>query len=62
MENWHKYNNYRKHQNTDGTHTYIITINGTDVEVCEETYAEYAAQGRKIKYMELDIILKNTQC
>ena len=55
MKKWHEYSNYRKLKNPDGSYTYIITINGEDVEVSEAVYADYSAMSRKMKYMELDL-------
>ena len=55
MQKWHEYHNYKKHKNDDGTITYIIMVDGVDVEVNEEIYQMYAKFGRKMKYMELDI-------
>jgi len=55
MDNWHKYNNYRKKKNDDGSLVYIITVDGEDVEVSAAVYKEYAASSRKMKYMELDL-------
>jgi len=55
MQSWHKYNNYKQVTGSDGSVTYIITVDGTDVEVSEAVYNEYATAGRKMKYMELDL-------
>ena len=55
MKNWQKYQNYRIHENPDGSLTYIITVDGQDVEVSEEIYRMYATTRRKMKYMELDL-------
>ena len=54
MQNWKKYSNYRKQENVDGSITFIITVDGEDVEVSEAVYKEYAAYSRKMKYMEFD--------
>ena len=55
MKNWRKERNYRKHENADGTFTYIITIEGVPVEVSAEIYSEYAKSGRKMEYIENDL-------
>jgi RNA polymerase sigma factor (sigma-70 family) len=55
MQSWHDYTNYKKRENADGSYTYIITADGEDVAVNEEIYTEYAAFGRKMRYMELDL-------
>jgi len=46
MQNWHKYSNYRKRKNPDGSYTYTIIIDGEDVEVDKEIYTEYSAMAR----------------
>ena len=61
MNNWQKYANYRRCENTDGSYTYIIVIDGIDVEVSEQLYREYATTGRKMKYLELDIKRNRTK-
>ena len=55
MKNWKQNRNYRKHKNTDGTMTYIITIDGVNIEVDAEIYREYASLDRKMEYMERDL-------
>ena len=55
MKTWRDYHNYRRLRNGDGSHTYIITVDGADVEVSEAVYKAYAAGARKMKYMELDL-------
>jgi len=55
MQNWHKYRNYRKIQNSDSSYTYIITVDGENVEVSEAIYIAYAKGGRKMEYMERDL-------
>jgi RNA polymerase sigma factor (sigma-70 family) len=55
MQNWKKYANYRKTKNADGSFTFTITVDSTDVVVSEEIYNEYAFYGRKMKYMEFDL-------
>ena len=56
MKKWHEYCNYKRIKNPDdGTTTYIIIIDGEDIEVNEEVYLVYAKYGRKMKYMELDL-------
>jgi RNA polymerase sigma factor (sigma-70 family) len=61
MSNWQKYSNYRRRENADGSYTYIIVIDGVDVEVSEKIYREYAVMGRKMKYLELDIKRNRTR-
>jgi len=55
MQNWHKYRNYRKSKNVDGSYTYIIKVEDKNVEVSQEIYREYAKIGRKMEYMECDL-------
>ena len=55
MKKWQEYANYRKTENGDGSFTYVITIDGEDVEVTEAVYTAYAAGDRKMRYMELDL-------
>ena len=55
MKKWQEYANYKKTENEDGSFTYVITINGEDVEVTEAVYKAYAAGDRKMRYMELDL-------
>ena len=55
MQKWQDYANYMKHRNADGSYTYIVTVDGQDVEVSEVVYKAYAAGGRKMRYMELDL-------
>lgn len=55
MEHWHKYKNYKKVENLDGSYTYIIIVNGIEVEVNKEIYRAYATAGRKMKYIERDL-------
>ena len=55
MQSWQKNRNFKKYKNTDGSYTYIITIDGEKVEVVEEIYIVYAQAGYKMEYMEHDI-------
>ena len=55
MKSWQKERNFRKVENHDGTHTYVITVNGQDIEVSEAVYSEYAKSARKIEYMEQEL-------
>ena len=55
MNNWRSYRNYSKRKNDDGSIAYIITVDGVDVEVGKEVYAEYASSARQMEYMELDL-------
>ena len=55
MQNWQKNRNYQKHEDADGSFTYVITVDGVDVEVCAEVYRAYASAERKMEYMERDL-------
>ena len=55
MNTWHKYQNFKKQKNDDGTFTYFISVDGVEVEVSKAVYKEYASASRKMKYMELDL-------
>ena len=55
MQNWKDYTNHRRIRNADGSYTYIIMVDGKDVEVSEAVYREYASYARKMKNMELDL-------
>ena len=50
MQNWQKDRNYRKYANEDGSFTYIITVDGEDVEVNEEIYKVYSQADRRERY------------
>ena len=50
MQNWQKDRNYRKRENDDNTITFIVTIDGVDVEVCEEVYTAYSQADRRERY------------
>ena len=50
MQNWQEQRNYRKHKNADGSFTYIVTVDGTDVEVSAEVYAAYSQEDRRERY------------
>jgi len=52
MQNWQKDRNYRKHENTDGSFTYIVTIDGVDVEVSEAVYKAYSQADRRERYLD----------
>ena len=52
MNHWQEYRNFRKHENADGSVTYIITVDGTDVEVNEEVYKAYAYGAYKMEHTE----------
>jgi RNA polymerase sigma factor (sigma-70 family) len=51
MQNWQKHRNYRKHKNPDGSDRYMVTVDGTEVEVSAEVYAAYSRADRKERYM-----------
>jgi len=55
MKNWQKDRNYRKFENADGSFTFVVTVDGEDVEVSEKVYRECAKTERKMEYMELDL-------
>jgi RNA polymerase sigma factor (sigma-70 family) len=55
MKNWRKHKDFMKYENADGSFVYIITVNGTNVEVSEEVYEEYARSSRKAEYIERDL-------
>lgn len=50
MKHWKKDRNYRKHTNTDGTVRYVITVDGTDVEVSAAVYRAYSQADRRERY------------
>jgi len=49
MQNWQKDRNYRKFENGDGLFTYVITVDGVDVE---EVYMAYSQADRRERYLE----------
>jgi len=51
MQNWQKNRNYRKHENTDGSFTHVITIDGMDIEVTVEVFNAYSQGDRKERYL-----------
>jgi DNA-directed RNA polymerase specialized sigma24 family protein len=55
MNNWKKWRNYRKIKNGDGVYTYIITVDGRDVEVSAEVYNAYSRSARQLEYIERDL-------
>lgn len=55
MKNWKKDRNYRKFENTDGSISYVITVDGEDVSVNQEVYEAYAETERKMEYAEHDL-------
>ena len=55
MKNWQKDRTYRKQENVDGSYTYIITVDGEDVEVSKEIYKAHSSSERKMEYMEFDL-------
>ena len=60
MNRWQEYRNFRKQENPDGSATYIITVDGTDVEVNEEVYKAYAYGAYKMEHTECR--LKRNRC
>jgi len=55
MKNWKKDRNFRKYKNDDGSYTYVISVDGENVEVSAEIYAAYAEGGYKMENMEFAI-------
>jgi DNA-directed RNA polymerase specialized sigma24 family protein len=55
MKNWKKDRNYRAFKNDDGSVTYIITVDGQDVEVSAEVYKAYSHSARQLEYIEHDL-------
>ena len=55
MKNWQRNRNFRKYENTDGSVTYIITVDGENVEVSEDVYDTYAKLGYKMEHIEHSI-------
>ncbi|MEY8352950.1 sigma-70 family RNA polymerase sigma factor [Lachnospiraceae bacterium 54-53] len=51
MKYWQKERNYRKITNSDGSFTYIITIDGEDIEVDAEVYTTYSSADRRERYL-----------
>ena len=52
MQNWQKNRNYRKYKNADGTFSYIITVDGENVEVSAEVYRAYSKADRRERYCD----------
>ena len=52
MQNWQKNRNYRKYENADGSFTYIIMVDGEDVEINETVYKTYSKAHRRERYCE----------
>ena len=52
MKYWQINRNYRKFLNADGTYTYIITVDGEDVQVDAKLYRAYAKLDRRRRYLE----------
>ena len=50
MQSWQRVRNYRKIGNSDGSVTYIITVDGKDVEVSEEVFTAYSQADRRERY------------
>jgi DNA-directed RNA polymerase specialized sigma subunit len=50
MQHWQKDRNYRKYAHADGSFTYVITVDGTDVEVSEDVYRAYSQEDRRERY------------
>lgn len=51
MKYWQKERNYRKITNKDDSFTYIITIDGQDIEVNKAVYAAYSSADRRERYL-----------
>jgi RNA polymerase sigma factor (sigma-70 family) len=52
MKDWQKDRNYRKFENEDGSFTFVVTVDSTDVEVSEEVYLAYSQSDRRERYIE----------
>ena len=52
MKNWQKDRNYRKYKTADGSVVYVVTIDGTDVEVSKGVYEAYSQSERRERYCE----------
>jgi RNA polymerase sigma factor (sigma-70 family) len=52
MQNWQKERNYRKFENGDGLFSYVITVDGVDVEVSEDVYMAYSQAERRERYLD----------
>ena len=50
MQNWQEQRNYWKRKNADGSFTYVITVDDTDVEVSAEVYIAYSREDRRERY------------
>lgn len=50
MKYWQKKRNYRKHTHLDGSITYVITVDGQEIEVSAEVFAAYSQAGRRERY------------
>ena len=50
MQNWQEQRNYRKFKNADGSFTYVVTVDGTEVEVSAEVYIAYSQEDRRERY------------
>ena len=62
MQNWQKSRNFRKHKNSNGSYSYVITVDSEKVEVSEAVYTAYAKGGYKMENMEAlknDRVLKD---
>lgn len=55
MNNWKKNRNYKKLENANGTVTFIIVVDGVDIEVSQAVYTAYAKSERQLEYMERDL-------
>ena len=52
MQNWQKERNYRKFENGDGLFSYVIKVDGVDVEVSEDIYMAYSQAERRERYLD----------
>jgi RNA polymerase sigma factor (sigma-70 family) len=50
MQKWQKDRNYRKYENEDGSFTYIIKVDGQNVEVNLDVYTVYSQADRRERY------------
>ena len=54
MQNYRN-RNFKKHENVDGSFTYVITVDGEKVEVSKDIYAAYAEGGYKMENTEFGV-------
>lgn len=56
MKKWQRKCNYRRVKDESGTVTaYLITVDGTDVDVSRDVYLAYTSMDRRERYMEEEV-------